>query len=150
MTNWFNSPERAGALTAAVSSWQGTPFFANSCAKGGGVSCQFLAAALYREAGFADLHPPEVDMSHAQFSAASLVEPWVDAEPRFEAVPVALSALILGDLIGIRLGRAVHHVGVMVGSGAFVHALETRGVIISPTADATWRSRITRAWRPIE
>ena len=148
MTAFFSIPGRLAALHTAASSWHGTPFFANSCAKGRGVSCQFLAWAIYTEAGVVIASPPEVDMSHAKFSRVSLVEPWVDGQAVFQ--PIQLEELEPGDLMGFRIGKVVHHVGVMLGRGVFLNVVDGTTVQNSYLSDNTWRSRLARAWRPVE
>lgn len=147
MPPWFSSTARENALRDAAAAWLGTPFLGNSSACGRGVSCQFLAAALYRETGFVDLIPPEVPMAYARFNTVSMVEPWMDARPEFEDC-TGLPAQA-GDMLGFRIGRAVHHCGVVLSSGSFVHCVDPAGVIISPLTDSTWASRLRRAWRPI-
>lgn len=148
MPAYFATPGRLSALHAAASGWHGTPFFANSCAKGRGVSCQFLAWAIYTEAGLVVDSPPEVDMAHAKFSRVSLVEPWVDSQPVFESVP--LGEVESGDLLGFRIGKVVHHVGVLLGRGVFANVIDGTTVQNSYLSDATWKGRLARAWRPME
>lgn len=148
MSRFFSNAERIEALQEAANLWLGTPFGGNSSSIGVGVSCQFLAAALYQEAGFAIDDPPEVPMGYAQFSRVSLLEPWADSHSQFESV--GPDEIIIGDLLGFRLGRVVHHCGVVCGDGVFVHAIEGVGVAICPLSDATWRGRLRRVWRPIE
>jgi cell wall-associated NlpC family hydrolase len=52
-------------------------------------------------------------------------------------------------LLGFKIHHAIHHVGVMIQPGMFVHACEGCGVIYSSTQDATWSKRLARIWRPI-
>ena len=144
---FYSTPERIAELQAVAASWIGTPFLGNSSAKGRGVSCQFLASAMYRETGFLDATPPEVPMSYARFHNTSLLEPWMDARPEFEQL--AGFDVIPGDMLGFRIGKAVHHCGVVISDGSFVHCIDPAGVIVSPLADSTWASRLRRAWRPI-
>lgn len=144
---FFSEQDRLSKLIQAAAGWRGTPFAANSCSRGHGVSCQFLAADLYREAGHCDVQPPQVDMAHAQFSAVSLVEPWMDEQEAFESIEPRLA--IPGDLLGFRLGKACHHLGVLLHPGVFIHSVAPAGVALSSLADATWRGRLVRAWRPV-
>ncbi|MBN8249105.1 MAG: C40 family peptidase [Verrucomicrobia bacterium] len=144
----FSTPERVEALQAAAAAWQGTPFAANSCSRGVGVSCQHLAAALLREGAGLHLDPPNVDMAHAEFSDESLVEPWMDGQTAFVSIPPGV--VKPGDVLGFRLRRVVHHVGVCISPGAFVHSLDGIGTVVSSLADATWRGRLRRVWRPVE
>lgn len=145
---YFSTPERLQRLQAAAAQWRGTPFGANSCSIGQGVSCQHLAAAILRAAGACDLKPPDVPMAHAEFCATSLVEPWMDRQTVFRSVPT--KDLAPGDVLGFRLRRVIHHVGVCIAPGAFVHAMQGLGVTVAALADPTWRNRLVRVWRPME
>ena len=151
MNPFFASTARRQALLDEARSWVGTPFFANSSAKGRGVSCQKLAASIYQSTGF--LPPeetiPDAPMSRARFAEDSLVEAWLNGRTDFELLPHG-SALMPGDLMTFRLKRSVHHVGILVLPGIFVHAAEGVGAQLSPVADSTWMSRLAGVWRPIE
>ena len=144
MKDAFGSPQSVISLEIAARSWLGTPFAGNSNAKGRGVSCQMLAAEIYAECGLDVGDIPEAPMAHSRFSKVSLVEPFIDALPGFRSVPLPQA----GDLLGFRLGRVVHHLGIMLLGGVFVHCVEGPGVLISPIADATWSGRLQRIWRP--
>ncbi len=149
MTSWFANEERSKRLQAEALAWLGTPFLANSAERGKGASCQKLASEIYRRVGCCDIEVPAVSMAHAQFSRVSLVEEWMDGRPEFVRLP-AIAALQAGDLLGFRLGRVVHHVGIYLGDGMFVHAMSQVGTIRSALSDATWGSRLQAAWRPVE
>ena len=64
------------ALTANAYLWRGTPFHANSCARGprGGVCCHLLVHALYKSAGLdlgdVPLGPPGHARSGVAYHAA--------------------------------------------------------------------------------
>ena len=150
---WFSTANRIAALQSEAVRWEGTPFFPNSCACGprGGVSCQKLVGALYRGVGFCDVDIPDVPMSHARFNRDSLVEAFMANRPEFLRFAVAdVPTVRPGDLLGFRLHRTVHHLGVCVWEGVFVHAIEGLGVTQSALEDATWSSRLEALWRPIE
>lgn len=144
-TSWFCSTERVAALLSVARSWQGTPFLANSCAKGCGVSCQKLAAAVYRECGCVDINVPEVPMSHARFSRRPMLEPFVDSLPQFAPTD---DGVLPGDLLGFRIGSTVHHCGICLPGGQFVHAMHGLGVLFSALTDPTWSTRLACVWRP--
>lgn len=146
MTPWFDSEEKSAKLRASAQSWLGTRFLGNSCSKGVGVSCQKLAAAIYREVGFCDVEVPEVPMAHARFSRESLLVPWVEQCGLF--YQVARSEVQAGDLLGFRLGKVVHHCGVALGPREFVHAMDRIGTVISRLSDPTWAGRLEYVWRP--
>jgi cell wall-associated NlpC family hydrolase len=146
-STWFNE-ERINALEVEAATWVGTPFAANSSAKGLGVSCHTLAGALYAAVGWGDIDIPEVAISHARFGENSLANPFFEAmAERFTQLPHD-SKILPGDVLGFRIGRIVHHLGTALRNGRFIHALEGLGTTISTTEDATYRSRLTTIWRP--
>jgi cell wall-associated NlpC family hydrolase len=146
MESWFNTPERIALLEFKAAKWLGTRFLPNSDEPGRGVSCQKLASRIYSEAGFASVEVPEVKMQHSMFSRDSLVEPFMDARPEFSAVS-ADGPVMIGDLLGFKCGRCVHHVGIVV-SGGFIHVTRAHPVQISRLLDATWFPLLRRIWRP--
>lgn len=158
MTPWFRDdhPERIAALRAEAARWQGTPFFPNSSSPGprGGVSCQKLVAALYRGAGFCDVEVPDVPMSHARYSRTSLVSEFMANRPEFVAYGLdgdfTSGPPKSGDLLGFRIHRTIHHLGVCLWPGVFVHSIEGLGTCRCSLADATWAKRLAILWRPIE
>lgn len=155
MTPWFRAdrPERLAALEREAVRWNGTPFFPNSSTPGprGGVSCQRLVAALYRGAGFCEVDVPDAPMAHARFNAHSLVEEFMAGLPGFQRFAIAeIETVAPGDLLGFRLLRVIHHLGVCVWPGVFVHAIEHLGTTQSALADATWGKRLAAIWRPVE
>lgn len=155
MESWFNTPERVQRLREEARRWVGTPFMPNSNTPGpnGGVSCQKLASEIYRRAGWRDIPVPEVSMAHARFgSRRSLLEPFMDARPEFMKMQNAecrVQNVQAGDLLGFRLKLVVHHCGIYLGGGQFVHAMDHVGTLISNLSDATWLSRWVVSWRPL-
>jgi cell wall-associated NlpC family hydrolase len=144
---WFTE-ERIEALEVEAASWVGTPFAANSSAKGLGVSCHTLAGALYAAVGWGDILIPDVAISHGRFGENSLADPFFNAmAERFTQLPHD-SEILPGDVLGFRIGRIVHHLGTALRNGRFIHALEGLGATVSTTEDATYRSRLTTIWRP--
>lgn len=145
MTSWW-TPERLSILESEAASWIGTPFAANSCSKGFGVSCAKLCGSLYEAAGFGDVNVPDGQTSHARFNSASIITPFFDKNPRF--VSVQVQDRIPGDVLGFTIGRCVHHMGVLLHAGRFVHSCDHIGAVISNENDATWISRLANVWRP--
>lgn len=165
---WFNSPERIAALEFKAGKWIGTPFFANSSmpGPGGGVSCQKLVAAIYRECGCCNVEVPEVAMSHARFNRNSLMEEFMSGLSEFskldlagmrplpplsteERVSAGALTLEAGDLIGFRIGKAIHHMGIVLPSQMFIHAMSGYGTVLSALSDGTWGARVGAVWRPL-
>lgn len=143
--SWW-TPERLSVLEAEAVSWIGTPFAANSCSKGDGVSCAKLCGALYTAAGFEGIVVPDGQTAHARYNHASIITPFFDGHPYFEAVDPALR--MAGDVLGFTIGKCVHHMGILLGGDRFIHSCDHVGVVISDTRDATWLSRLSNVWRP--
>ena len=148
--SWYSMPERTALLIMRAEHWVGTPFFPNSQMAGpkGGVSCQKLASALYEESGFGRIEVPEVAMSHARFSRVSLMEAWMDGRPDFQAL-LGLSHRGAGDLLGFRIHKTIHHMGVLLANGVFIHALDGVGTAYNELSDPTWGGRLGAIWRPL-
>ena len=148
---WFNTPERVSALQQEIVRWLGTPFVPNSAERGprGGVSCQKLVAEIYFAIGFCHRLPiPDVPMAHARANRDSLVEKFMALRPEFERMP-AFAKVLPGDLLGFRIGKTIHHLGVAIEKSQFVHAVEGLGVVTSQLSDPTWFGRLAAIWRPL-
>jgi hypothetical protein len=154
-TPWFRAdrPDRLRALQAEALRWTGTPFFPNSCSPGpkGGVCCHKLVGALYRAAGFLLVDLPDAPAAHARFNGSSLIEGWLDNRTEFIRFAVADPLTVMpGDLLGFRILRTLHHIGVCVWPGVFLHAIEHLGTVQSALEDPTWGHRLLALWRPVE
>jgi cell wall-associated NlpC family hydrolase len=139
--SYFNSQERIAALEIEGRSWVGTPFVENSAAKGrdGGVSCHFLAAAIYRETGALpkDFVAPRGTARGLKRGPALAMIDFVDASlgDRFDPVESGPQA---GDMIVIAEDERAKHVGVVLTGRRFVHVLRHVGVRISTMDDSTY------------
>jgi len=131
------------ALKASAQSWVGTPFAPNGNTKGMGVSCQRLVVEIYREAGLGKFSVPDVSMSHAKFAKTSIIEEWFAGNNSFERV----TDLQVGDILGFRINKVIHHIGIFLGDGQFIHALFQVGAVVSNLSDPTWGSRHKATWR---
>lgn len=145
---WFDRESRIAALRAEAGRWLHTPFAPNSNTPGprGGVSCQMLASAIYRGAGFGCIVVPPVAIAHARFSRESLVEAFMATRPEFRLVN---EQPLPGDLLGFQIGRTVHHLGITLDRGEFVHVLDAIGCVFSQLSDPTYSGALRRVWRPV-
>lgn len=151
---FFSTPERVARLATAAKSWAGTPFVPNAAIKGHGVSCQKLAGLVLMEAGALPLYfeLPSEPMNWSHANKESLLEQFMDGQPEFFTAiktPAYLNAQP-GDVIGILYGGCVHHCGVVLPNGTFVHCIRGHGVIISHLRDAAYMRTVRRIWRPLE
>lgn len=144
------NPERIAQLEQAAQNWIGTPFRANSrtCGPDGGVCCHFLVAELYSVIGIDLSGAPKGPPGHARFNRESIMEPWLDACPAFQRLPAGAEPEA-GDLVGFRIGSAIHHLAIVLPGERIVHALDRLGVSINPLHDPTWSDRIAAVWRPV-
>jgi cell wall-associated NlpC family hydrolase len=140
-------------LEAAAQSWVGTPFCERSAVKGCGVCCHRAVSEVYIEAGFMPrVELPDAPPHYARAQHIGLMEGWLDgvgAEWFTSLTGDDLTGqLQAGDLLGFRLGRAVHHLAIQLTDGRIYHAAENIGVIIAPKLPQVWATRLVRAWRP--
>lgn len=140
------------AIERAAASWIGTPFCANSAVKGAGVCCHLGIMEVYFEAGVVPRIPlPKGPPGWSRNHAESLMEPWLAGEGAayFEPVtfePCTLNGLEPGDLLGFKLGRCVHHIGILLSGGRMFHV--HAHAAISPNIPLGYLRRLARAWSP--
>ncbi len=153
MTPYFHTPERIVVLKRAATSWLGTPFVPNAAVKGAGVSCQKLVGSVLIEAGAlpAAFTLPNEPMAWGHAHTDSLLEQFMARHAdRFASVELpAYQNALPGDVLGIRFGGCVHHCGLVLSEGNFVHCLRDRGVIISHLCEPVYLRLIKKIWRPI-
>lgn len=129
--------------------WRGTPFFGHARVLGNGVDCVNLVAALYQESGLCgDLVLPDYSLDSGNHDDASVLVSFVAALGVFEPLPLT-SELGFGDLLGFKLGRCVHHCGVMLRGVQFIHVYRGANTTLSLLDDPTWRRKLACAFRPM-
>ncbi|HHY41545.1 MAG TPA: peptidoglycan endopeptidase [Thermoanaerobacterales bacterium] len=55
-----------------------------------------------------------------------------------------------GDLVAFAQNGYIHHVGIYMGNGEFIHSSSTEGVVITKTNDAYWGPRLLGFSRVLE
>lgn len=151
MNGYFSTKPRLDLLAIVAGSWKGTPFVPNACVKSRGVSCQKLAAAIYRECGAvpSEFTVPDGPMKWSGAQNDGLIEKFMDGQrDLFTAVAWSAEMPLAGDMLGLRVGGCVHHCGVMLNDTQFIHCWRPTGTMISNIHDATFWTRIGRVWRP--
>lgn len=90
-------------------------------------------------------------MNHWRFSKRSIAEEYMAQRTDFKRLPtISPFAAVPWDLLGLRLGHVIHHLGICVDPGEFIHVIEGQGVAIASIYDATWWSRLAAIWRPLK
>jgi cell wall-associated NlpC family hydrolase len=150
---FFRTEERTAHLLYSAEQWRGTPWCANSAARGQGVSCHNLPRAIYLEcAALRDTFPQIIgDPNLSRHSKESAMAKYIDARPEFIRLPASdLWLLSAGDLLGLRIYNCCDHLGVYLGNGVFVHVLMHKNTDFDLIHTPPWQQRIVAAWRPLE
>lgn len=152
MKPFFASKKDIESLQARLLAWLGTPFMAHGCIKGVGCSCETFVLSVYKEEGFLprDFSIPEGTIRHFRTATgAGLMEPFIDGCEHFEGLRAMLPDVQPGDMLGYRVGRIVHHLGIVYSKTEFAHCVDPAGVKFSSLRDATYLRRWARLWRPV-
>lgn len=154
MDTYYLNPSRIAALEHEAAAWLGTPFRENSAVRGlgGGVSCHNLVAELYFATGCLERFVvPTGSARSLRHGPAGLMLEYLDAQlaGRFAALTeLSHEAIMPGDMLAIRDGRSIVHVGVALLGGRFVHVLKGTGVLISMTRDSAYTLTAIRRPQP--
>lgn len=156
MKPFFDSTEKIAALEREAETWIGTPFMANSAAKGinGGVACHRLPTSIYIAVGALPSDFPVVigSPTGTRHSKISVMEPFLNERPEFECVDFPTEPLRSGDLLGFQIFRCVDHLGVLITGprfGKFIDVLVHKHVAFNSLGDPTYAARLKRVWRPV-
>jgi len=156
---FFRTEERVAHLLFTAELWRGTPWCANSDARGprGGVSCHNLPRAIYLECGALRESFPKIvgDPNASRHATESAMEKYIDARPEFlRLLPSDLrspiSDLRAGDLLGLRIYNVCDHLGLYLGNGVFVHVLMHKNTDFDMVHTPPWQQRIIAAWRLLD
>ncbi len=148
MKPYYQDRVRQAELLACAQEWMGTPFRPFSHVQGMGVDCVWLAAGLYLETGhLAAFKPGPYTMDGGQHNALGMVIAWLEQNSRFQKAEAPLE---VGDLLCFRMGRSVHHVGVVLTERTFLHVCEGYTVSEARIDDPTWKKRLACVYRPVE
>ena len=134
-------------IVAEAKTWIGTPFRGHMGIKGYGVDCVHFALEVYRACGVirGEVVLPGYTIDGGSHIALSAVETYVAQSGFFKLV----TEPDIGDMIGIKLGRVVHHVGIVVSDVSFLHAHSACGVVDTRMDSDRCQGRINSIWRPI-
>lgn len=143
--SYFSSQDSIAKLLHVVGKWEGTPWAANSAAKGFGVSCHNLPRSVYIECGaLADSFPVITgDPAKDKHAKTSRMVEFLDGRPEFRRVR---EQPVPGDLIGIRIYRNVDHLGIVLPNNSFAHVLMHKNTCIDLLV-SPWLERVGAVWR---
>src|SRR4051794_15816276 len=98
---YFSTPERIAALVAEAKLWKGTPWCANSEARGSGVSCHNLPRSIYIAVGALTIEFPKIVASPnaTRHTKQSVMEPFLDSRPEFARIERGETGLLLPGLL---------------------------------------------------
>lgn len=160
MIPYFNSDHKLETLDRQARSWLGTPFFPHSCAKGrdGGVDCVHLVQDILVACGAMERQVlPSFPMDWADHRSESVVLGVFTRDAyfaeHFTALAVPEHYPTPGDILCFKMGACVHHIGLMLPGGEFIHALKPEGATILPLdvalAGQKLLGKIVRLYRPV-
>ncbi len=160
MTPFFNTPDRIAALDREAKTWLGTPFFAHSCAKGpdGGVDCVHLVQDILTACGAMERQVlPSFPMDWGDHRSESAVLGVFTGDryfvEHFVALPFPETPAEPGDILCFKTGACVHHIGLTLSGGHFIHALKPEGATVLPLdvafAGQKILGKIVRLYRPV-
>lgn len=155
---WFSTADRRALLAAESEAWLRTPFCLHAQAKGAGVDCVHLVHALARATGWPHaLTPPGYTAQDTLHSADSKLHAYLDAAAGIEFVgehaDIAAGRggeVQPGDLVSFTIGRAAHHLGIIIGGRRFVHVMSNHFTTYASLADGTWGRRASRVYRLVD
>lgn len=151
---WFSTGARRALFLAEAEGWLRTPFCLHAQAKGAGVDCVHLAHSLAQSAGWPHaLTPPLYTAQDTLHSPDSKLHAYLDAADGIEFIGEyadAAAALATGDLVTFKIGKAAHHIGMIVGGRRFVHVMSNHFTCYASLADGTWGKRAARVYRLVD
>ena len=150
MKPFFDTEAKVKQLYLEAVRWVGTPWVANSHARGFGVSCHNLPIEIYTACGFLDDSFPRFigDPARSRHSKESVMIPAIEARKEFVRVDLDGEIPIAGDLLGIRICSCVDHLAVCLGA-QFIQVLMHKKTSLDLMNVPPWCQRIESAWRPV-
>lgn len=148
MKPFFQDPARQQLLLNEATTWVGTPFLQNGTLKQVGVSCHYLVTEILFACGI-----PRVEVPQGSARWGSTENPYSPLDEGFSQadgcsqVGLDLDQLMPGDVLGFRIGNKIHHVGLVVDPGNFIHCLKHLGAQITIIQDDKFTSRLEKVWR---
>jgi NlpC/P60 family putative phage cell wall peptidase len=132
------------AVIAAARGWLGTPYHDQASLKGVGCDCLGLARGVWRE--IVGPEPEPLPPYSRDWGEVGPREVLVEGALKW-LVPQPLHEVAAGSLVLFRMRRraVAKHIGILTGSGRFVHAVENLGVI-EQALTPDWGRRVAFAF----
>ncbi len=116
-------------LITTVDRWLGTRYKYGGCSRRG-VDCSCLVKSIYREVYGIELKRTSADIFHQDLT------------------PINTRRLREGDILSFKTrGNRISHIGIYLKDGKFVHASQSKGVMINDIHEPYYRKRFYGAGR---
>lgn len=146
---FFDDPEHRAKLLTEAAEWMDTPFAGHAAVKGAGVDCVRLTAEIMLACGLIPGYEfPPYTLQWARHQSRSIILEWLDACPQVVRLPDGEAARF-GDVVCFKIGRCVHHVGIVLDPPRFLNSVEGSRVSMCQLDDSTWAKRRECLYRPI-
>lgn len=147
MSERYFTMQREIALRSEIERWLGTPFLHAGNLRGVGVDCVQFVGQLMVSAGVVDSYDfGYYPLDWSQHRDRSIILGYIEATGRFHRVEAGQSPHF-GDIAMFRVGRCVHHCGVIVSPVVFAHVLSRGRVCYGRLDDPTWSKRLDSFYR---
>jgi len=150
MKPFFKNPERVRQLEAESRRWVGTPFVPFQGVCQGGCDCVHLVHQLATVCGFPhELKPPRYTLDATAHREDSQLREYLESIPDCFRLDDG-TRLMPGDLVTFIMGRAPHHLGMLVTPPVFIHSIRGLGATFSQLNDPTYARRQDAVYRLME
>lgn len=152
MSYYFDDPAHREALRIEALSWVGTPFRAYANVKGerGGIDCVRLAYSVLSNIGALPSGKkfPVYSMDFTLHSEKSPICDFIETELASHLERLDIDSKIQpGDLLGFEIGKAVHHLALVVDDHSMLQSVKPHGTRLVSLGDTTFMKRLAVIYR---
>lgn len=149
MEPYFKSARMQKKLKDEAERWIGTPFMPYQGMRQGGCDCVHLVSELIGACGFQhEFKPPIYTLDATNHHDDSMLHDYLDHMPGCECVEG--DNIMVGDFVTFVVGRAPHHLAIMIKPPVFIHSMRGLGTTWGQLNDPTWGKRLDRVYRLFE
>lgn len=150
MEPFFKHTKRQQVLRDEAERWKGTPFVPFQGVRQGGCDCVHLCYQLIKACGFAhEFQPPPYTLDATSHRDECALHDYLDNIPGCERIALDEKWMV-GDFVTFVIGRAPHHLGVMIKPPFFIHVMHGLKTGYAQIDDPTWGQRLARRYRLYE